>query len=107
MRGRRAGSPFVVVHVGWAPDAGGRPARVGFTVSRTVGSAVVRNRVKRRLRHLVRERLPQLEVGALYVVRATPASATATYAELGQALDRCLANVGGTLGSGRSSGGPR
>ena len=66
------------------------PARVGFVVSRAVGPAVVRNRVKRRLRHLVRDRLPQLQPGAVYAVRATPASATASYAELGEALDRCL-----------------
>jgi ribonuclease P protein component len=32
----------------------GRPARIGFTVSRKVGTAVERNRVKRRFRVLVR-----------------------------------------------------
>ena len=36
------------------------PARVGFVVSKAVGNAVVRNRVKRRLRHLCRERLDVL-----------------------------------------------
>lgn len=40
----------------------GAPARFGFTVSRKVGNAVVRNRVRRRLRDLVRRHaalLPQ------------------------------------------------
>jgi ribonuclease P protein component len=97
----------VVVHVGRNPDGDDAPARVGFTVNRAVGSAVVRNRVKRRLRHLVRERLARLEPGKVYVFRATPASATATYAELGQTLDACLTNVGKPRRSAGSSDGPR
>ena len=51
------------------------PARVGFVVSRAVGSAVTRNRVKRRLRHLMRERVAGLDRGSLLVVRANPAAA--------------------------------
>lgn len=33
--------------------------RVGFTVTKKIGNAVVRNRMKRRLRALARELLPQ------------------------------------------------
>ncbi len=36
------------------------PTRAGFVVSKAVGGAVVRNKVKRRLRHLMRERVDQL-----------------------------------------------
>lgn len=66
---------------------------MGFVVSKAVGPAVTRNRVKRRLRHLMRERVAGLADGSLLVVRAQPAAASATYADLGEELDRCLARV--------------
>jgi ribonuclease P protein component len=67
--------------------------RVGFVVSRAVGPAVVRNRVKRRLRHLMRDRLSVIPPGARVVVRANPAAANADYSEIARDLDRCLASV--------------
>ena len=69
------------------------PARAGFVVSRAVGGAVVRNRVKRRLRHLVRDRLAELPGGARLVVRALPAAAERSYKELGHDLDAALAGA--------------
>jgi len=63
---------------------------VGFVVSRAVGNAVVRNRVKRRLRHLVLEHLTSLPGSAVLVVRALPAAAAARSAELDADLARCL-----------------
>ena len=92
--GRRSGSRTLVVHVDVQPP--GQPARVGFVVSKAVGNAVVRNRVKRRLRHLTREHLPALAGlpgSAVLVVRALPASASATSAELDADLRRCLTRV--------------
>ena len=92
-RGRRSGSTTLVTHVLLAPDAPahpGPPARVGFVVSKAVGGAVVRNRVKRRLRHLVRDRVTQLPPGCRVVVRALPPAAEVTYADLGDQLDRSL-----------------
>lgn len=69
-RGRRAGRPLLVVHLRndgdladiTDPHTAGEcsPARAGFVVSKAVGNAVVRNLVKRRLRHLVLERLSLL-----------------------------------------------
>ncbi|MGK2310351.1 ribonuclease P protein component [Cutibacterium sp. V947] len=50
--------------------------RVGFVVSKAVGNAVTRNRVKRRLRHLCRPFVDELEDGTVVVVRALPAAAT-------------------------------
>ena len=93
-RGRRSGGPTVVLHL-LVPDSGAVQAspRAGFVVSKAVGTAVVRNRVKRRLRHLVAERLEQLPAHALLVVRALPAAALASYDDLGHELDRCLARV--------------
>jgi ribonuclease P protein component len=68
---------------------------VGFVVARSVGHAVTRNRVKRRLRHLMRERVGALSDDSLLVVRALPASADASYRDLGTELDRCLDRVVG------------
>jgi ribonuclease P protein component len=94
-RGRRAAGRRLVVHALTANEPA--PVRIGLVVSRAVGPAVVRNRVKRRLRHLLRERLPSLPGAGLLVVRALPAAATATYAELGEELDGLLARSTGLV----------
>jgi ribonuclease P protein component len=93
--GRRAGSRTVVVHLADEVDPSGRVSspRVGFVVSKAVGNAVVRNRVKRRLRHLAREHVPSLPGSAVLVVRALPAAGSASYSELSADLARCLARV--------------
>lgn len=50
-------------------DDGDATMRIGFTVTRKIGGAVVRNRMKRRLRALARELLPELGVrGADHVL---------------------------------------
>lgn len=99
-RGRRAGSRSVVTHLLSPGDtqvvvasAEHPKAQVGFVVSKAVGTAVVRNRVKRRLRHAMRERIDSLPVGSLLVVRAQAAAAETTYPELVADLDRCLQRV--------------
>ena len=79
------------MHV-WHGDGPG-PARVGFVVSKAVGPAVVRNRVKRRLRHIAREIITDLPGSAVLVVRASPAAAAATYQELSSDLGRCVQRV--------------
>ena len=52
---RRCAMPGLVVQMSIRGDRA--PARVGYTVTRKVGNAVERNRVKRRLRAVVRERI--------------------------------------------------
>lgn len=93
VRSRRSGSPRMVVHAHRPGARAQQPPRVGFVVSKAVGGAVVRNRTKRRLRALVAARLARLPEGYDVVVRANPAAAGATYAELGRDLDRLLASV--------------
>lgn len=88
--GGRCGGPLVVVHATRADSREQEPARVGFVVSKAVGGAVVRNRTKRRLRHLVADRLTLVPAGTDVVVRALPATAAATGAALGAELDRLL-----------------
>ncbi|MFE7191211.1 ribonuclease P protein component [Kitasatospora sp. NPDC057541] len=105
-RGRRAGRPLLVVHLAREDGPGDRTdrtsdtrphvaegtpsARAGFVVSKAVGPAVTRNLVKRRLRHLVRDRLSRLPAGSLIVVRALPPAASASYQELERDLDAAL-----------------
>jgi len=93
-RGRRAGRARLVLHAHVEPPAPPAPVpavpKVGFVVSRAVGGSVVRNRVVRRLRHLLRVRLSRLSPGTLLVVRALPPAATATCAELATDLDAAL-----------------
>lgn len=95
----------MVVHVDTRDDASDRSgagisprreatARVGFVVSRAVGPAVTRNLVKRRLRHVLSRRLSELPHGARVVVRALPASAGASSAQLDAAVGRALAPAG-------------
>jgi len=54
----------------------------GFAVSKAVGGAVVRNRVKRRLRAIMADVLPGLPAGSATVVRALPQAASASFDSL-------------------------
>lgn len=98
--GSRAGRPLLVGHLLVRRDVP-EPARVGFTVSRAVGTAVVRNRVKRRLRHLTAGCLQSLPDGSLLVLRANPQAATASQAdlaaELGLVVRSLLRRQGGAV----------
>ena len=60
----------------------GDPAKAGFIVSKAVGNAVVRNKVRRRLRSAVAGYLRSLPPGSLLVIRAHPQAATARQADL-------------------------
>lgn len=104
-RGRRAARGGVVVH--WAPatvpsqDIAAQPptppaadanrtARAGFVVSKAVGNAVMRNKVKRRLRHAVAAELPHWPPGTDVVVRATPRAAERDFAQLQRDLTEAV-----------------
>jgi ribonuclease P protein component len=56
--------------------------RAGFVTSKRLGGAVVRNRVRRRLRDIVRTQQTRLQKGFWFVVVARPAAARATYGAL-------------------------
>ncbi len=66
----------------WASGPGASPTdppRVAFAIGRRVGGAVVRNRLRRRLRELARaSALP----GGAWLVSAGPAAGTASFTEL-------------------------
>ena len=93
-QGSRSGRGLLTGHLFVPPGDQDVPPRAGFVVSRAVGIAVVRNRVRRRLRPLVGEYLSSLPGGSLLVVRAHPSAATASQAdlaaELGLVMDALL-----------------
>jgi ribonuclease P protein component len=94
--GRRAGGATLSGHLlltATGPVPKDVSPKVGLVVSRAVGSAVVRNRVKRRLRELMRRRLASLPGGCLLVVRAHPAAAGARQADLAVDLDLVLGRL--------------
>lgn len=66
------------------------PIRLGIATSRKVGNAVVRNRIRRRLKSIARELAPQVRPGAEILVGVRTAASTATSAELRAALTDCL-----------------
>jgi ribonuclease P protein component len=82
-----------VVHLATDVAAEPSPARIGFVVGRMVGGAVVRNRVRRRLRHLVKDVMPRLPESSELVVRALPPAADSSSSALGAELVHLLDRV--------------
>lgn len=83
------------------------PVRVGFTVSRKVGTAVERNRVRRRLREIVRLAPPgRLRPGYDYVLIGRRAALELPFRRLVEDFDRALSRVHAPSSAGSSAGGP-
>jgi ribonuclease P protein component len=68
----------------------GAATRIGFSTPKALGGAIQRNRVRRRLRELIRERYGDLGTGWDLLVIARPPAVQATYAELREALTNAL-----------------
>lgn len=75
-------------------DDGDMTIRVGFTVTKKIGNAVVRNRMKRRFRALAREILPDEGIaGADHVLIGRAGGIERDYASLTAELKRALKKV--------------
>lgn len=90
-RGRRLRGSFARVH--YAPNDEGYP-RLGITASRKVGKAVIRNRLKRRVREVYRRsplrgELPPVDL----VVHLEPSAAGADFGKLAKELEGFLGRV--------------
>jgi ribonuclease P protein component len=87
-RGTRITAPNTVTYIRTDPDSA--VVRFGFIVGKTVGTAVRRNRVRRRLKAVSYELLRDLAPGADVVVRALPASVNAEWATLHEEISRAV-----------------
>ena len=90
--GRSVSTRFLVLY--WFPREDQDESRLGIAVPKGSGSAVTRNRVKRRLREAWRARLGQVPAGRDYVLIARPALSEVVEAHdatwLGERVDEVL-----------------
>lgn len=94
-RGRRIpGRNLVVYALSRAEHERKEQARIGITVSKKVGNAVVRNRVKRWLRESYRRMASSAPRGTDLVIIARPATAHGTYQRTAEELSELVARVG-------------
>ncbi|MCW2389099.1 ribonuclease P protein component [Sphingobium sp. B11D3B] len=116
-RGQRAPMPGFVLLVRDRAD-GDPTARLGITVTKKIGGAVIRNRMKRRFRALAREILPVHAIaGADHVLIGREGGVERDYASLAAELEKALRRIasgkgappreGGRGRGGRGSGGSK
>lgn len=88
--GRRLRTQYFTVYAYYRGEG---VSRLGLAVGKAVGMAVVRNRVKRRLRELFRRQKALVPSGYDLFVRAVPASALTSYAGLEAAWREAMAQL--------------
>ena len=92
VRRRRRGP----ISMSFLPGDPSLPPRVAYAVGRRVGPAVVRNRVRRRLRAATLAHRSELQPGGVYLFGAAPAAAAARYVEIAAAMAALLAGPAGS-----------
>ncbi|WP_291173758.1 ribonuclease P protein component [Hyphomicrobium sp.] len=92
--GARFATPSFVLETRPAAEAGRTDIRFGYTVTKKLGGAVVRNRIRRRLKAAVGLIAPKLaRPGHDYVLVARAAAYDRAFADLKKDLERALQRV--------------
>lgn len=92
-RGRSVSGAYLTLHYVRQPGDPA-PTRAGFSVGKRVGNAVMRNRVKRRLREAVRRLLADVPAGWDLILSGKPGAAQVAYAALVAEVRELLARAG-------------
>jgi ribonuclease P protein component len=90
-RGARSSDANTVTYVRPNPDS--QVVRFGFIVGKTVGIANRRNLVRRRMKAVAHDLLPQMTPGVDVVIRALPASAHAEWVTLHEEISRAISRI--------------
>ncbi|WP_431278838.1 ribonuclease P protein component [Leifsonia poae] len=90
-RGARATDTNTVTYIRPNPDS--QVVRFGFIVGKTVGTANRRNLVRRRMKAIAHELLPQMTPGMDVVIRALPGCAQAEWATLHEEITRSISRI--------------
>lgn len=98
--GRSRVHPLLVIRY---RSNGQEVTRYGISTGRRIGSAVLRNRIRRRLRTVLRDMGDRVEPGWDVLIISRPLAASATQSELRQALERLLRATGLMEGTGPAS----
>lgn len=89
---RSLGGKYVVLY--YAEDKDEKGVKVGLSVSRKVGKAVERNRIKRRLSEIMRFYLPFVKEGTHLILIARPAIKDAAFGEIEKEVGYLLKKAG-------------
>ena len=93
--GHRCSHPLLLL---FTQDNNRASARFAITVSRRVGNAVARNRVRRRIREAIRQHLENVPPGWDFLFVARGGAAVASYQELAEAVAELLNRAGALKG---------
>lgn len=94
--GTRAVQPDLVIYAGRGSGEEAEAPKVGLIIARSVGSAVQRHRLARRLRHVARGVVQGLERSERVVIRALPSSRDVVSARLEEQLRAALRRIRAT-----------
>lgn len=101
-RGKKHAARTIVIQAVPTPDDSPSPQRVGYTVTKKVGNAVVRNRIKRRMRAIVAEIFADYaQTGMDYVLIGRRAAMERDYKDLVGDVKYCLRKLDLAAGKGK------